>query len=174
MQRFDTLKSVESCLFRQVRTLNQVYHVRNKHGQGCVKLCTKSSLNVGPATGSTPMTKLQFTECSLTSRMATQNLLLDWTWQTWLLALSSTDIHLEGTKVSGHRGCSRKRDSTEGYFARGVLQMLPSAVAPPGLSVQLLKGTNSKLTPPVKVYVCQTTCKKITWGTLQPRLVLYA
>ena len=52
--------------------------------------------------------------------------------------------------------------------------MLPSAAAPPGLSVQLLKGTNSKLTSPVKVYVCQTTCNKINPGTLQTRLVLYA
>jgi hypothetical protein len=38
--------------------------------------------------------------------------------------------------------------------------MFPSSAAPPGLSVQMLKGTNPKLTPPVKVYVCQNTCNK--------------
>ena len=39
--------------------------------------------------------------------------------------------------------------------------MFPSAAAPPGLSVQMLKGTNSKLTPPVKMYVYQITCNKV-------------
>jgi hypothetical protein len=63
MQRFDvSVENVESCLFGQRRTLNQAYHVRNKHGQGCVKLCTESSLNFGPTTGSTPMTNAQLTK----------------------------------------------------------------------------------------------------------------
>ena len=69
---------------------------------GCVKLYTERSLSLGPTTGSTPMTKLQITECSLTSSMATQNYY--WTgpdkYDFWLfLALTFTS---KRKKVSGH------------------------------------------------------------------------
>jgi hypothetical protein len=166
------LQNVESCLFGQGRTLNQVYYVRNKHGQGCVNLRTENSLNFGPTIGSTPTTKLQFTECSLTSSVATQNLLLEWIWQTWLLALPSTDVDLEGWRFQNiedvHENVIALKDILQEEFHKCFHQRQHHQ------AVQLLKRTNPKPTPPVKVYVCRTTCNKINAGTLQPRLVLYA
>lgn len=59
------LKNAESCLFGQGQMANQAYHLRNKYGQGSVKLCVEGGLNFAQTSGYTPMTKLQLIVCSL-------------------------------------------------------------------------------------------------------------